>query len=202
MHITFAPREILQIDDARIVFRNFEGRGDKFNREGDRNFALVVPDRPMTMEEADSFVRMYRGSEIVSNEDEVAIMYNGEKITNVADALIALGWNVKIKPPRDDDDSPFMYLVVKIKFNDRGPTVYLKSGNAMNRLDDRTVKCLDDIDIESVDMDIRPYDWEARGATGRTAYLESIHVHQRIDRFAARYADAGFENNFDENPFA
>lgn len=202
MHITFAPREILQIDDARIVFRNFEGRGDKFNREGDRNFALVVPDRPLSLEEADSFVRMYRGSEIVSNEEETAIMYNGEKITNVAEALMALGWNVKIKPPRDEDDSPFMYLVIKVKFNDRGPTVYLKSGRAMNRLDDRTIKCLDDIDIESVDMDVRPYDWEARGATGRTAYLESIHVHQRIDRFAARYADEGFENDFDENPFA
>lgn len=202
MHITFAPREILQIDDARIVFRNFEGRGDKFNREGDRNFALVIPDRPLTMEEADSFVRMYKGAEIVASEEETAIMFDGEKITNVAEALMALGWNVKIKPPRDEDDSPFMYLVIKVKFNDRGPTIYLKSGRAMNRLDERTVKCLDDIDIESVDMDIRPYDWEARGATGRTAYLESIHVHQRIDRFAARYADAGFENDYDENPFA
>ena len=44
MHITFAPRGILQIDDARIIFKNFEGRGDKFNREGDRNFSLLIED--------------------------------------------------------------------------------------------------------------------------------------------------------------
>ena len=44
MNITFAPRGILQIDDARIIFKNFEGRGDKYNREGDRNFSLLIED--------------------------------------------------------------------------------------------------------------------------------------------------------------
>lgn len=45
MHITFAPRGILQIDDAKLIYRNFEGRGDAYNREGDRNFALVIEDQ-------------------------------------------------------------------------------------------------------------------------------------------------------------
>ena len=43
MNLTFAPRGILQIDNARITYKNFAGRGDKFNREGDRNFALIIP---------------------------------------------------------------------------------------------------------------------------------------------------------------
>lgn len=152
MRITYAPRDILQIDDARIIYRNFAGRGDKYNREGDRNFAVLIPD---------------------------------EKL---ADELAKKGWNVKVKPPREDGDTPFMFLPVKVKFNDRGPNVYLKTGDAQNRLDEESVSILDNIDIISVDLDIRPYDWSANGKDGRTAYLQAIRVTQDVDRFADRYA--------------
>ena len=154
MEITFAPKDILQIDDARIVYRNFSGTGSKFNREGDRNFAVVIPDQ------------------------------------DIADELEVRGWNVKIKPPRDEDDTPFMFLPVKIKFNERGPKVYLQSGDKTVELDEESVDCLDDVDILGVDLDIRPYDWEVNGKQGRTAYLQSIHVVQEVDRFAARMQQA------------
>lgn len=152
MHVTFAPKGMLQIDDAKIIFRNFEGRGDKYNREGDRNFSLLIED------------------------------------PDTADSLIENGWNVRIKPGRDEDEGPFMRLPVKVKFTDYGPNVYLVTGDRRNELDEESIGCLDNIDIESVDLDIRPYDWEVNGRTGRTAYLQSMQVVQRIDRFAARYA--------------
>ena len=151
MNVCFAPKDILQIDDARIIFKNFEGRGDKFNREGDRNFSLLIED-PET-----------------------------------ADALADRGWNVKIKPGRDEDEEPFMRLPVKVKFTEYGPNVYLRTGDRVNKLDEESIGCLDNIDIASVSMDIRPYDWEVNGRTGRTAYLQSMEVVQRIDRLAARY---------------
>ena len=40
MHLTWAPRGIIQIDEAKIVYRDFEGRGEKFNREGDRKYEI------------------------------------------------------------------------------------------------------------------------------------------------------------------
>ena len=161
MNVCFAPKGILQIDDAKIIFKNFEGRGDKFNREGDRNFSLLIED------------------------------------PDTADALVKEGWNVKIKPGRDEDEEPFMRLPVKIKFTDYGPNVYLRTGDRVNKLDEESIGCLDNIDIDSVDMDIRPYDWEVNGRTGRTAYLQSMEVVQRIDRFAARYSG----NDIDGEPY-
>ena len=156
MKINFASRGVVQIDNARIIYRNFAGAPSKFNREGDRNFAVVIEDQ------------------------------------DIAEALTEKGWNVKIKPPREEGDEPFMFLPVKVKFNDRGPRVYLQNSlGGRNRitLDEDTVGILDNVDITNVDLDIRPYDWDVQGKTGRTAYLQSICVTQEVDRFLDRYAE-------------
>ena len=156
MKINFASRGVVQIDNARIIYRNFAGAPSKFNREGDRNFAVVIDDQ------------------------------------DIAEALTEKGWNVKIKPPREEGDEPFMFLPVKVKFNERGPRVYLQNSlGGRNRvtLDEDTVGILDNVDIINVDLDIRPYDWDVQGKTGRTAYLQSICVTQEVDRFLDRYAE-------------
>ena len=152
------PAGYLEINDARIIWKNFAGRGDRFNREGDRNFHLVIP----TQEDCDA---------LLSDKNQF-----GDS------------WNVKIKPPREDGDVPFMHMLVKVKFNGRGPNVYLDRGQNKEPLvlNEDTIACLDDIDILSVDMDIRPYDDELpNGTTFRTAYLSAMRVYQRVDRFAA-----------------
>lgn len=156
MNIIFAPRGILQIDDARIIYRNFAGEATPFNRAGDRNFSVIIDDQ------------------------------------EVANALLEQGWNVKIKAARDEGDTPFMHLPVKVKFNDRGPNVYLVSGKNRVTLNEETVGMLDNVDILSVDLDIRPYDWSVNGKAGRTAYLQTICVTQDIDRFAQRFAEEEF----------
>lgn len=160
MNLTFAPRGILQIDNARIAYRNFSGRSDKFNREGDRNFALVIP----TTEICDALV-----------EDK---------------SQLGVGWNIKIKEPRDEGDEPFMYMKVKVKFTDYGPNIYLVSGNKKVRLTEDTVGCLDDIYIDHVDLDIRPYDDEVNGRPFRAAYLKSMQVIQDLTQ--DRFADNGY----------
>lgn len=157
MFITEGPRGILQIDDARLTYKNFSGEGTPFNRAGDRNFSIIIDD------------------------------------PDVADRLIEEGWNVKIKPARDEDDTPFMHLPVKIKFNGRGPIVRLISGDSVNKLDEESIDILDEVYMLRVDLDIRPYDWEVQGKSGRTAYLHAMEVTQELDRFEAKRNAAGFQ---------
>lgn len=148
------PNGYLEINEARILWPNFEGRGDRFNKQGDRNFHLVIPDQ----------------------EIAEALMNDKNQYGN--------GWNVKIKQ-REDGEAPFMHMMVKVKFNGRGPNVYLVSGNRQVRLNEDTIKCLDDIDIMSVDLDVRPYDDKMpNGQSFRSAYLSAMRVYQRVDRFA------------------
>ena len=163
MELNFGPRNILQIDDARIIFRNFSGRPDKYNREGDRNFALVIP----SQEIADA---------LLDDKNEFGV-----------------AWKVKIREPREEGDAPFMYLPVNVKFNDRGPKVVLISGDRKTTLDEESVSILDDIDIACVDMDIRPYDGESTYGPFRSAYLQAMYVTQEVDRLGRKYEDYGPE---------
>lgn len=151
--------KVLEITDARIIFKNFSGAASKYNRAGDRNFAVIIP-----------------------NQD-------------ICNELIDAGWGVKINPPREEYDEPFMFLPVKVKFDNRGPSIYVRSGAGVpTRLNEETVGMLDEIDISSVSMDLNPYDWEVNGKTGRSAYLAAMEVIQNVDRFGAKYAEE-FDNN-------
>ena len=154
----------LQMDDAKIIFKNFAGRGGKYNREGDRNFSVKITD------------------------------------PDIADVLIENGWNVKIKPPYEEGDMPDMTLKVKVKFSKYGPNVYLQSGDARRKLTEKTVDIIDRINIDRVDLDIRPFDSEVQGKEWRTAYLDNILVYQRLNRFATEDECDSYDDD-DDTPF-
>ena len=153
-------KSTLQIDDARLCFRNFRGAADTFTPEGSRRFSVIIP------------------------SEELA-----EALQNDVNEF-GVGWNVKISAPREEGDAPFIHLPVKLKYTERSqPNVYLLSGNNRIKLTEETIGMLDDIDIASVDLDIRPYDDVARGMAFRSAYLQGMVVTQNIDRFTARFAE-------------
>lgn len=37
-----AKKTLIEFENADIIFRNFEGREDKFNRDGNRNFSVIL----------------------------------------------------------------------------------------------------------------------------------------------------------------
>ena len=162
MKLNVVSKGLIQIDDARIVFRNFSGRGDKYKRDGDRNFAVVIPNEEIK-------------DALLEDVNEYGVP-----------------WNVKIRQPREEGDDPFMYMKVKVKFTDFGPAIYLRSGRTKRRLTEETVGLLDSITIASVNMDIRAYDDTGSYGPFRSAYLQSIEVIQQVDRFADGYDEEAF----------
>lgn len=167
MYATIAPNGHIQIDDARIAFRNFAGVEKEYNRAGDRNFSWVIDD------------------------------------PDFAEELKELGWNVRIKPPREDGDEPFCHLPVKVKMSGSTRVVLVRQGMNNIELNAETVGCIDNMDIERIDMDIRPYDWVVNEGKpsekrGRAAYLQTMYVIQSVDRFRERYENYPLD---EESPF-
>nr|DAG63508.1 MAG TPA: hypothetical protein [Caudoviricetes sp.] len=110
--------------------------------------------------------------------------------TVMADELRQEGWNVKDRPlPEGADDSEQEWaLPVKLNMN-RYTQVWLIVGNHKTLLDEDTVSQLDVVDIVNCDISIRPYEWEMNGRTGITAYVDSMYVTIRENKFAEKYAD-------------
>lgn len=111
------------------------------------------------------------------------------------------GWNVKILPPREEGDKPLCYIQVVASYKFQPPKVYLLTKTNKTLLDEDTIGELDDVDIESVDLIIRPYNWEVNGKSGVKAYLKSMYVKIREDFLAEKYANFGsdIEEEMDED---
>lgn len=54
----------LLMENARIIFRNFSGKEGKYNREGDRNFCVLLDEELATQMDADGWnIKALRGRE-------------------------------------------------------------------------------------------------------------------------------------------
>ena len=108
----------------------------------------------------------------------------------MADELKQEGWNVKERPLQEGADPSEQEWTLPVKLNmNRYTQVWLIVGNRKSLLNEDTVAQLDVVDITDCDLSIRPYEWEMSGRTGITAYVDSMYVTIRENKFAEKYAD-------------
>jgi hypothetical protein len=144
------------MEGVRLIFRNFTGKEGQYNREGDRNFGVVLPD-------------------------------------DVAEAMLADGWNVKYLQPREDvaeEETQTPWLPVKVGYGKgRPPKIMLVTDRGRTALDESTVDMLDWADITNVDLIVRPYNYEVHGRSGVSAYVQSMYVTIEEDALERKYAE-------------
>ena len=145
-------RELLEIENARIIWRNFSGDPDKFHPKGGyRNFNVVIDDPELA-----------------------------QKLAND-------GWNIKIRPPREEGEEPLHTLEVAVSFENYPPKVIMVTSRNKVELDEESIGTLDSADILSTDLIISPYHYDVQGKEGIKAYLKTAYVTIEEDRFAEKY---------------
>ena len=111
-----------------------------------------------------------------------------------AEELAEDGWNIRWLNPKDDQDERQAYIQVAVKFDGenpgRSPKILLMSRNGKTILDEESVAILDWAEIVTVDLIIRPYNWDVNGKGGVKAYLKSMYITIMEDEFESKYYDA------------
>lgn len=93
------------------------------------------------------------------------------------------GWNVKHKPAKREDQNDRYQLDIAVGFDRYPPTIKVISADGTTSyLNEESVGILDSADIETANLELRPYNWEVNGKSGTKAYLRELEVHLRPPR--------------------
>ena len=107
--------------------------------------------------------------------------------TDVGERLKGDGWNIRYLDPKDPEDAPQAYLQVKVNFANYPPKVVAVTSGSKTILLEDEVSILDWAELERVDLQIRPYDWNIGGKSGIAAYLHVMYAVIEEDPFEAKY---------------
>lgn len=151
---------LITIENAKLLFKNFEGREKPMNRAGDRNFCVVIPDEAIAeMMLRDGYNVKRRPARL--DEDE-------EPGSRVGDP----------------------YVEVKVAWNDKAPhpVIYVvgETTRRRNQYNEGLVDLLDKAIITTADVILSPYNWTPGRAT---AYLRKGYFTIHEDTLDLKYAD-------------
>lgn len=170
-------RNLLEIANANILYRNFSGLEKKamvngtmrtVNDAGNRNFTVIID--PVNSE----------------------VYWNGERVTNpdFGQELADMGYNVSVKPGREEGDPVQYRLPVAVSYNGTiKPHLYLVTKGNKVLMDEQMVDELDMADIVKADIAInngRPY-INNQGQEKVKAWCNEGYFVIAQSRFASEY---------------
>ena len=112
---------------------------------------------------------------------------------DLAHQLIEDGWNIKVKPPRDDGGDPSYELPVEARYNHIPPKIWMITSHGRTLLDEMTVGQLDYADILEVSVIVKGREWEPGKIK---AFCRKMYVKIEEDEFEAEYLYGDEEEPF------
>jgi hypothetical protein len=152
--------EIITIENATLLYRNFAGEEGQYNRAGDRNFCVILPEDVAEMMARDGYNIKRRKPRDNDSDDEAGA---------IGDPYVQVKVSYKGRAPE-------IYLIGS-------------KTRRRNMLDEGLVPLLDTVEIAECDLRFSPYNWTVRGDSGVTAYLRKMYLTQFEDDLDLKYAD-------------
>lgn len=154
-----ASDDTVLLEGVRLVFRNFEGKEGKYNREGDRNFGVIIPDL----------------------DTAKAMLQDGWNIK-------FLKPSEEDKEEGVEEGPPWLSVKVGYG-KGAPPKIMVVTSRGRTALGEDTVGMLDWADITQVDLIVRPYHYDVSGRQGISAYVKSMYVTIEEDELERKYAE-------------
>lgn len=142
-----AQTNTVTLNNVGIIFPNFAGRSDQYNKTGIRNFSVTISNDTAEAMLADGFnVKFPKPNPEIDPDDDRRLP------------------TLNITVSKDHDIIPY------------GIRIFLVDGENEQRVDNTNLDMLDGLDIDYANVKFSVYDWSVNGISGRKAYLQSLQI--------------------------
>lgn len=182
----------LPIFGAEMIFRNFEGREGDYNRAGDRNFSVVIPD-------INQAIDLYNlGWNVQIRPKEAATRVEMKTACRTFEERV--NW---LEERGELQDALFhLKVTVSYKYIEKQPKIFLVDENTKNleelkpdNSDPENPKApaglssLDKAPIINADLTINPSYWNKGGRNGYMAFLKEAYITIPTSPVTDKYRD-------------